>query len=53
MGDFNEITLVSKVKGGAFVLSRARILHECLDHCGPADLHVVDSKFTWQRSAIG
>lgn len=53
IGDFNEIVLASKMKGGVFVSSRVRLLQDCFDDSELMDLKMVGNKFTWQWSMYG
>ena len=53
LGDFNDITRASEVKGGAWVSSRARAFRECLDDCGLIDLGAMGGFFTWKRCIQG
>ena len=53
MGDFNEVCLASELKGCSFIPSRACLFNDYLNCYRLANLHVVEGKFTWQRSVHG
>ena len=45
LGDFNEITRASEVKGGAWVSSRAKAFRDCLNNCGLIDMGAMEGFF--------
>ena len=53
LGEFNEIFLPSKSRGGAFIHSKATAFAEMVDECHLVDLGAYGGTFTWFRSNQG
>lgn len=53
LGDFNNILILSKVRGGAFYSSRAIQFGDMIDNCKLLDLGFIGPTFTWHRSLHG
>lgn len=53
VGDFNEVLLPSKVRGGSFYSMRALKVGDVLDNCSLVDLGFKGPAFMWHRSMQG
>lgn len=53
VGDFNEITLPSELKGGNFDHNRAVNFLNMIDSCNFLDVTTIGGLFTWCRNCVG